>query len=132
MKELNLLKKLESVKAPADFEQKVMAQLSLRKRKEQKLKHFRLSLAGAFSALFVFIIIMSIFIIPKRSPVEFAELEKGISSPFQWDEGIRQRNIIPIIEPVDYTEEMQTLSKEPATIYILEQVFEETLSEIKY
>lgn len=132
MDELNLLKRLERVKAPPDFEQKILAQLSLRKRKKLRVKHLRLSLAGALSAALVFFIVMNFFILPRKSPVEFADLEKGFSSVFQRGEEMREREAIPIIEAVDYTGEIQTLSQEPRTIYILEQVFEGTNTKIKY
>jgi len=132
MDELNLLKKLERVKAPPDFEQKLLAQVSLRKRKKLRVKYFRLSLVGAFSAALVFFIVMNVFILPKKSPVEFADFEKGFSSAFQRGKGLRKRETIPIIEAVDYTGEIRTLSREPQTIYLLEQVFEGTSTEIKY
>lgn len=132
MEEFNLLKKLESFKAPPDFEQKVMAQLSLRKRKERRIKHLRLSLAGACGTLLVFFIVMGIFILPKKSPVEFAGFEKGVSSTLQRRGDLRQSQVIPIIEAVDYAEEMQILTQEPPTIYLLEQVSNETNVKIKY
>ena len=132
MDELNLLKRLERVKAPPDFEQKILAQLSLRKRKKLRVKHLRLSLAGAFSAALVLFIVMNFFILPRKSPVEFADLEKGFSSVFQRGEELREREAVPIIEAVDYTGEVQTISQEPQTIYILEQVFEGTNTKIKY
>ena len=132
MDELNLFEKLERVKAPPDFEQKILAQLSLRKRKKLRLKQLRFSLGGAFSAALVFFIVMNFFILPKKSSVEFADLERGFSSAFQRGEELRRRETIPIIEAVDYTGEVQTISREPQTIYILEQVREETSTEIKY
>lgn len=134
MDELNLLKKLERVKAPPDFEQKLLAQIPLRKRKKLRVKYFRLSLAGAFSAAFVFFIVMNFFILPKKGSVEFADFERGLSSPsaFQRGEEPRRGETIPIIEAVDYAGEIQTLSREPQTIYLLEQVSEGTSTEIKY
>ena len=134
MDELNLLKRLERVKAPPDFEQKILAQLSLRKRKKLRVKHLRLSLAGALSAALVFFIVMNFFILPRKSPVEFADFEKDLASPstFQRRGEPRRGETIPIIEAVDYSGEIQTLSQEPRTIYILEQVFEGTNTKIKY
>ena len=43
MEAYELLKQLEIVKAPPDFEQKLMAQLSLRKRKQVRQKTMRYS-----------------------------------------------------------------------------------------
>ncbi len=130
----NLLKKLERVKAPPDFEQKILAQLSLRKRRKLRIKYLRLSLAGAFSAALVFFMAVNVFILPKRGPLEVADLEKGLASPstFQRGEEPRKGETIPIIEAVDYAGEIQSASREPQTIYILEQVSEGTSTKIKY
>jgi hypothetical protein len=130
----NLLKKLERVKAPPDFEQKILAQLSLRKRRKLRVKYLRLSLAGAFSAALVFFVVMNVFVLPKKGAVEIADFEKGLASPstFQRSEEPRRGETIPIIEAVDYAGEIQSASREPQTIYILEQVSESTSTKIKY
>jgi hypothetical protein len=130
----NLLKKLERVKAPPDFEQKILVQLSLRKRRKQRIKYLRLSLAGAFSAALVFFIAVNVLVLPKKGPLEVADLEKGLASPstFQRRGEPRRGETIPIIEAVDYAEEIQSASREPQTIYILEQVSEVTSTKIKY
>ncbi len=130
----NLLKKLERVKAPPDFEQKILAQLSLRKRRKQRIKYLRLSLAGACSAALVFFIVMNVFILPQKGPAEVADFKKGLASPstFQKIEEPGRGETIPIIEAVDYAGEIQSASREPQTIYILEQVSESTSTKIKY
>ena len=130
----NLLKKLERVKAPPDFEQKILAQLSLRKRRKLRIKYLRLSLAGAFSAALVFFMAVNVFILPKKGSLEVADLEKGLASPstFQGRGEPRKGETIPIIEAVDYAGEIQSASREPQTIYILEQVSEVTSTKIKY
>lgn len=130
----NLLKKLERVKAPPDFEQKILAQLSLRKRRKLRIKYLRLSLAGAFSAALVFFMAVNVFILPKKGPREVGDLEKGLASPsiFQRGGGPRKGETIPIIEAVDYGGEIQSASREPQTIYILEQISERTSTKIKY
>lgn len=131
MEEYNLLKKLGIVKAPPDFEQKVMDKLFLR-RGQLKTRYLRLSLAGAFSAIVVLFIVLNFFILPQKSSVKFAGFEKGISSSFQKRERITQREIIPIIESVDYKGEIRSVSRETSTVYILEQISEETSTEINY
>lgn len=131
MEKFNLLKKLGRVKAPPDFEQKVMAQLSLRRR-QVRVRNLRLSLAGAFSALIVLFIVVNVFFLPQRSPLKFIGGEKGMSSSLQQRGPTVERDFIPIIESVDYTSEIQSVSQDPSTIYILEQVSEETSAEIKY
>jgi len=130
----NLLKKSERVKAPPDFEQKILTQLSLRKKRKLRIKYLRLSLAGAFSAALVFFIAVNVFILPKKGSVEVADFEKGLASPstFQKIEEPRRGETIPIIEAVDYAGEIESASREPQTIYILEQVSESTSTKIKY
>jgi hypothetical protein len=135
----NLLKKLEGVKAPPDFEQKILVQLSLRKRRKLRAKYLRLSLAGAFSAALVFFLVVNVFILPQRGPVGVADMEKSISAqPTLQSRGaprggeLRRGETIPIIEAVDYAGEIQSASREPQTIYILEQVSEGTSTKITY
>ncbi len=130
----NLLKKLERVKAPPDFEQKIMAQLSLRKRRKRRIKYLRPSLAGAFSAALVFFIAVNVFILPKKGPLEVADLEKGLASASTFQGGGEPRNgeTIAIIEAADYAGEIQSASWEPQAIYILEQVSDGTSTKIKY
>jgi len=131
MEEFNLLKKLERVKAPPDFEQKVMAQISLRRR-QIRTRTLRLSLAGAFSAIVVLFIVVNVFFLPQKSPLKFVGGETEISSSLQ-ESGITvEKDFIPIIESVDYTREFQSVSQDPSTIYILEQVSDETSAELKY
>ncbi|NIM59445.1 MAG: hypothetical protein GTO16_10965 [Candidatus Aminicenantes bacterium] len=130
----DLLKKLERVKAPPDFEQKILAQLSLRKRRKLRAKQLRLSLAGAFSAALVLFVVVNVFILPKKGAVDVADFEKGLISPstFQRGEEPGRGETIPIIEAVDYAGEIQSASRDPQTIYILEQVSESTHTKIKY
>jgi hypothetical protein len=77
---------------------------------------------------------VNVFILPKRSSLEVADLEKGLASPstFQRRGEPRKGETIPIIEAVDYAGEIQSASREPQTIYILEQVSEVTSTKIKY
>jgi hypothetical protein len=133
MEEFELLKKLERVKAPPNFEQKVMTQLSLRKeRKSRRLRYLRLSFAGAAAALVVAFISVSVFVLQKKGPAELAQVQKEISPAFQKEEALSQREVMPIIESVDYSGEVRSISYEPETIYILEQVSDVVYKEIKY
>lgn len=131
MEEFKLLEKLERVKAPPGFEQKIMAQLSLRRR-QRRTRQLRLSLATAFSAVLVLFIVINVFVLPERGLVKLVGLDKEISTPFLESDRLRGREFIPIIEPVDYTREMRSISREPSTIYILEQISDETSAGIKF
>ena len=127
----DLLKKLGRVTAPPNFEERVLTQLTLRK-KQLKTRHLRLSLAGAFSAVVVLLVVINIFIFPQRGIWRYLNLKKEVTATSQQPELRKMREIIPIVEPVNYKNEIQTLSDKPTTIYILEQVSDETSSEINY
>ena len=133
MDELNLLQKLENVKAPPGFEQRVLAQLSVQKRKRVRVRNLSLSVAGAFSAVLVIFIVLSVFILPEKGPVRIVDMDKKSMAPvFEAEEMPARRATIPITEAVDYGEEVRSISREPRTIYILEQVSDEVSSTIKY
>ena len=129
MEESSLLEKLARVKAPPDFEQKVLAQLSLR-RKQFRARTLRLSLAGAFSAVLVLLIVIDIFFLPGKGLVKLTGLEEDLSSPLSRGQQLVLNGYIPIIEAIDYQGEIR--SEDPTTIYILEQVSDETSTEILY
>lgn len=133
MEELDLLKKLNRVKAPPDFEQGVLTLLSTRKEiKRLRKRYFRLSFAGAFAILLAFFVTLNVFVLHKKSPVGVAELEKDVSSYIQREKPIRTRDYIPLIETVDYSREIRRLSYEPNVIYILENISEDYIEKIKY
>lgn len=133
MEEINILKKLERVKAPFGFEQRIMSQLSLRKRKQEKARKLRFSLAGAFSLLAVFFIVFNVFILPQKDMQEFSGLDEESPSMLQRRRiDVSRRGIIPVIEAVDYKGEIQAISQEPSTIFILEQVSDTADTQITY
>ena len=133
MEELSLLQNLDEVKAPPDFEQRVLTLLSTRReRKRQKVRAFRFSFAGACAAALVFIVILNVFVVQKKSPSGYAELEKSTSSAFTGEQASPISSPITIIETLDYSSEMRRLSNEPKIIYILESVSGEYRDKIKY
>lgn len=133
MEELDLLQKLGRVKAPLDFEQKVLSQLSIRQEKHVKARYLRFSLAGAFSVLAVLIIVVNLYILPERGQQGFSGLGKGLSSTIaERGDLFTQQETIPVIETLDYKGEVNTLNPVPLTIYILEQVSETVEPMIKY
>lgn len=131
MDEFNLLKKLERIKAPPDFEERILAQLDMRRKKDLKLKRLRFSLAGAFSAALVIFVLVNVFIFHRKSPEQISELNKGISLASQKEASLGGESI-PVVETVDYKGEIQTLSSQPRTIYILEHVADGKRAVIKY
>lgn len=131
--ELNdLLKKIERVEAPPHFEQKVMTELSLRKRSLARKMRWRLSFAGAFSAAAILLVVVGLFVLPERRPAEIVSVERPVPSALDRQNMRRARDYIPIVEAVDYTGEMRTVRDQPPTIYILEHVSESTDTKIIY
>jgi cytoskeletal protein RodZ len=128
----NLLKKIEKVEAPSDFEQKVKTELSLRKRAQTRNMRLRLSFAGAFSAAAILLVIVGLFVLPERRPAEIASVEKSAPQTVESQDQRRTRDYIPIVEAVDYTGEIRTLQDQPPTIYILEHVSDSTDTKIIY
>ena len=128
----NLLKKIEKVEAPPNFEQKVMKELSSRKRALARNMRLRLSFAGAFSAAAILLVVVGLFILPGRRPAEIASVEKSAAQAIERQDQRRTRDYIPIVEAVDYTGEIRTLRDQPPTIYILEHVSDSTDTKIIY
>lgn len=128
----NFLKKIERVEAPPNFEQKVMAELSLRKRTSARNMRLRLSLAGAVSAAAVLLVIVGLFMLPERRPAEVSSIQRSAPSALERQDQRRVRDYIPIVEAVDYTGEVRTVQNQPPTIYILENVSESTDTKIIY
>ncbi len=134
MEAYELLKRLETVKAPSDFEQKMMAQLSLRKRKHVRSRTLRVSLTGALAGGIAVLLAINFFILPGQGPARISSPEMDLASSALYGERyLAGESIpIPIIEIVDYASEIRTLTNEVPTIYILEQVSWTTDTKIKY
>jgi hypothetical protein len=133
MEELNLLEKLERVKAPPDFEQKVLNLLSDRKEKRRlRVRNLRLSFAGAFAVLLVCFIVLNVFVFRGKGFLDFSGLKRGVPAGAERGETLRAGEYLPIIEAVEYSGEMQRPSYESQTIYILERISEERLEQVKY
>ncbi len=134
MEESNLFKNLIKVKAPLNFEEKVLHELSLRKKKRAIIKYLRLSFAGAFCFFLVVFFTFNIIIHPQRESSRIAGIERAspsLSTGYGLREETREREFIPVIETLDFRKEAQ-ISGQPQTIYILEQISEKTREELKY
>lgn len=132
MEAYELLKRLETVKAPSDFEQKMMAQLSLRKRKHVRSRTLRVSLTGALAGGIAVLLAINFFILPGQGPARISSPEMDLASSALYGERFAAGESISIIETVDYASEIRTLTNEVPTIYILEQVLWTTDTKIKY
>jgi len=126
MDELSLLKKLETVKAPPDFEQRVMARLSFEKRTaDRRWPALGLSLAGAFASLLAVFVALNVFVLRQQAPVAALKPEKG--RPVE-----AAQQIIPVIETFDYAAEIRSRAPGSGTVYLLEQVSDTTSGGIRY
>lgn len=133
MSEWDILKRLDTVKAPPDFEQKVMAQLSLRKRMERRRRAvLRWSMAGSFASLAAIVFLLNIFVFQGRSPSGVAERGKDVAPSLSLVRSVSDERTVPIIETLDYRAEIRSRSSEPETIYLLEQISDTTPREIRY
>lgn len=128
----DLLKKIERVDAPPHFEQRIMADLSLRKRKRARTMRMGLAFAGAGSAAVVMLLVVGLFVLPQREPAGMISLEQQAAPSLKRNVQMRESDVIPIIEAVDYTGEIRRRKDQPPTIYILEHVSESTDTKTKY
>ena len=132
MEEFKLLNKMEKVEAPPGFEQKVMAQLSLSKRKRVKTRRLVYSFAGACATLAMVFMVVNFILLPQRGNESIADLEGGSIPVFRPGSQLSQIQTIPITEAVNYSSEIRGSAREPRTIYLLEQVSDRTDTKIIY
>ena len=128
----DLLKKIERVEAPPHFEQRIMTELSSRKSERARKTRVGLTFAGAASAAVIMLLVVGLFILPQREPAEIMSLEKKSTPSLKRDVQLREGEVIPIIEAVDYAGEIRRMKDQPPTIYILEHVSDSTDTKTKY
>ncbi len=134
MDEMNLLASLNRVRAPADFEQKVMARVSLLRRtqRERRMK-LGFSLAGAFASLLVVFVVLNVFVLQNRTTQNAPGVEAALSpAAARITPAAELRGAVPVIETLDYTSELRRRSPEAQTVYLLEQVSDTSPVGIKY
>jgi hypothetical protein len=133
-----LMGEVNRVKAPADFDERVFANLGeARRRRARRQAAFRYAFAGSAAVFLVGFVLLSQFAVNKRSPLAYAgkggaeSMAKQASFPSP-SRGNLARSYLPVLETVDYSTEFRNASYQPQTVYILEQVSEVRPSEIKY
>ncbi len=110
MKELELFRKMAKVKAPEDFEREVLAALPGRKTERvRSLRFHRFAYAGAAAVLGTFVLIN--VLIPRKAG--------------NGGTGTAANEIIPVMETLDYSNDIYNASYESQDIHILEQVSDE-------
>jgi hypothetical protein len=123
MEEFELLTHMERVEAPPGFEQRIMTHLAARKRQRRKARRLGFSLATAAASLAVVVMAVNFLLLPQGTTKEMASLEKEITPEFQPQS---LAPTIPITEVLDYSGEARQLTRQPRTVYILEQVSDRT------
>ena len=128
MDDINVLRKLGRVAAPPDFERQVLASLARRRAELPQIRRaqvFRYSLAGAAAALLVCFLALNTFVL-RSGPARMALADK--SAP----DSASAAGVVHITEPVSYRNEVRSVSYEPQTVYILEQVSNASNKYIRY
>jgi hypothetical protein len=94
---------------------------------------FRLAFVGGAAMALVAVLVTNVPFLEKGSPVTASKLS-GTSAENEWlrSTASASSDVIPVMETVDYADEVKHLSVAPETVYILEQVSEAALTEIKY
>ncbi len=123
MEEFELLTHMEQVEAPVGFEGRVMTHLAERKKQRRRTRRVGFSLVTAAASLAVVIVALNFLVLPHGGPGEMASLEKEITPEFQ-PQGLSPT--IPLTEVLDYSGEARQVTRQPRTIYILEQVSDRT------
>ena len=86
---------------------------------------FRYSLAGAAAALLVCFLALNTFVL-RSGPGRMELAGKGASG------SAPAGSVVPITEPISYRNEVRSVSYEPQTVYILEQVSNASNRYIRY
>jgi hypothetical protein len=133
-----LLGKVNRVKAPPDFEERVFSKLGeARRARARRRAALRYAFAGSAAVFLVSFILLNQLVLNKRpSPATLGmdrsfAMGKQVSSPAPAREEAVQA-YLPVLETVDYSTEFQNASYQPRTVYILEQVSEVRPTEIRY
>jgi len=127
MEDISLLRKLERVTAPPDFEERVLTQLARRRAsagQARRVQVFRYSLAGAAAALFLCFLVLNVFVLKTGGPGDMA-------GPLAQNDQNRS-GVLPVMETVDYGREVRSASLDPRAVYILENVSYASNPQIKY
>jgi hypothetical protein len=124
MDEKKYLNQLNQVAAPPDFEQSVLIRLKKKKDKKKKLLKLEFSLASAATLIIIGLIIFSPSI-RKPSYLEEFSLSEMAQEAFQ-------DQVLHIVEPLDLRQEMRRSTDEIQIVFILEQVSDNWVQQVRY
>lgn len=124
MEKHDLLRRLDRVTAPADFEARVGGLLARRRAsrpREIRSRTFRYSLAGSAAALLAtFVLLNTVFVRPGGGPRLAARQGAGPAAS------------LPVMEIMDYRNEARNAALHPEAVYILENVSVTPNAPIRY
>lgn len=131
-----LLVGMTKVKAPAGFEEAVLARLPAAREERARARRaaFRYAFAGSAALVLVGFLVFGPTLAEKDTVLTFAEREALSATPFAGKavSSADRARAVPVFETMDYASEFRNASNQPQTVYILEQVSESVSSEIIY
>jgi hypothetical protein len=131
-----LLVKMNKVKAPAGFEEGVLARLPAARRERQRARRaaYRYAFAGSAALVLVGFLLLNPALFEKETVLTYAEREALSATPGKGGgtpSAVGSR-VVPVYEAMDYASEFRNARSQPQTVYILEQVSGTVSSEIIY
>lgn len=133
-----LLEKMNRVKAPSDFEERVFLKIGQARRSRIRRRAvFRYAFAGSAAVLLIGFVLMNAPFKGERAalPAGRPGLSRSAVQQLSYSQPASARaarRYLPVMETADYSKEFRNASYQPQTVYILEQVSEVRPSEIKY
>ncbi len=130
----DLVGKMNTVKAPDGFEDRVLGRLPAARQERARARraHTRYAFAGSAVVLIAAVLIFNPGLPEKETVLTYAEREALAADPDRLPGGPNRSRILPVFEAMDYASEFRNAQAQPRTVYILEQVSEIPSSEIIY
>jgi hypothetical protein len=120
MEEQKYVSQLPRVSAPPGFEQTVLVRLKEKKTRQVRWRRLEWSLAGAAALVLIAVLIFRPVL--KKSEYSEAEIKRDYG----------QEEVISVIEPLNFREEIMKATDEPQTVFILEQVSDSLVQQARY
>jgi len=120
MEERKYISQLPRVNAPPGFKQAVLVRLKEKKSRAFRLKRLEWSFAGAAALILIAVLIFTPFL--KKSESTVARIEKDYG----------QENVVPVVESLNFRNEMMKATEDYQTVFILEQVSDSMIQQVRY
>jgi len=123
MEDRRYLSQLSRVKAPAGFEQTVLTRLRERQKRRVRIIRLELGLAGVAALFLVGFLIFWPGV--RKSP-------EGSPTLAGFNPEVTPEREIHVVEPIDLRKELRRRTEGPQAVYILEQVSDSWIQQIRY